>query len=660
MEAPYYLYDQGLQDDDDEYAPPAPARRGRRRRDLSLLPEVPMDVLFEILLYLEPKDLLTMSRANKGFRRALINETMNRVVWKVKRIDSGAPEPPPKYTEAKWVAFLFSNYCKACATPNVVTDFFILKRLCVACKKENYLEEDDANPDYAVLLGTFVPMTCYAPSSSKEYSDGRYCYTPDFEKAIDIWSYFLDLINASNEDAEEALYEVQQEQSELVQWIDKMAPECYGWVEAIQEQRQLDKVSINEQRAEAIRLRFYELGYAEVDVDEVVTSDTPEVCGKVPNITNRVWTNIRNKLEPSVIHVRDARLYGITANMKLDRLHLLVPAYCNWIASLNVPTAEDMTYPVLRELAVYPIISNVLEAAPEVQVTEEDFRPAIAQFAHITASFLDEKKDLLREMIPATNTSAATTDSLELATSIFKAPPHTEPELPFSYLNPQYVVGWKMHSILHGYDWDPEGEELGYEVAVPAFGTFDPKLSEVAAFLVELCGRNRFTTTIQDMDRMNQRFGCRKCMDDQVRRRHGHDVDLNGHIRPTRLMVDALSWRAALGHLLSHPYCDEPRPFRLLDADCEQDATEQVRDRVAHETASLEAWFCNHCPGPSPGKSVKRSQVLNHLVTEHGLRRPRAPVDYFMNEAYRLKSEMPLWVAVTFSRGPVESYRPLP
>ena len=110
----------------DVYAIAEPRRR-RRRRDLRLLPEVPMDVLIEvytihhtkvqgsralkILLYLEPKDLLTLSRANKGFRRALINETTDRAVWKVKRIAAAAPVPPPRYSEAKWISFLFNTYC---------------------------------------------------------------------------------------------------------------------------------------------------------------------------------------------------------------------------------------------------------------------------------------------------------------------------------------------------------------------------------------------------------------------------------------------------------------------------------------------------------------------------------------------------------------------
>jgi hypothetical protein len=264
------------------------------------------------------------------------------------------------------------------------------------------------------------------------------------------------------------------------------------------------------------------------------------------NIPSLVWTNIRNKLEPAVVHAQDVRLYGIKCNLRIDRLNMLLPAYNTWIASLGLSTAEEMVYPVLRELAVYPVVARVLDAEPDVQVTEASFRPAIPQFADIVASFLADKKNMLRDMIPPENVSVETGDPLELATSIFEAPAHTVPEIPGRYAGTQYVTGWKMHSILHGYDWDAEGEELGYDVPIPSFGTFDPRLSAVAAFLVALCGGNRFTTTVEDMDRMDRRFGCRECMDSQVKRRLGYHVNLNGRIPPTRIMVDAMTWRAAV------------------------------------------------------------------------------------------------------------------
>lgn len=37
----------------------------------------------------------------------------------------------------------------------------------------------------------------------------------------------------------------------------------------------------------SIRLHFLELGYEEVDVEQVIDATTPEVSGKTANITNR-------------------------------------------------------------------------------------------------------------------------------------------------------------------------------------------------------------------------------------------------------------------------------------------------------------------------------------------------------------------------------------
>ena len=80
--------------------------------------------LFQVLLLLEPKDLITMARASKTFRRALINEDMDKNVWKHKRQEFGAPDPPPGFSEAKWVAFLFSSFC-------YVSNLFFLSLACL-------------------------------------------------------------------------------------------------------------------------------------------------------------------------------------------------------------------------------------------------------------------------------------------------------------------------------------------------------------------------------------------------------------------------------------------------------------------------------------------------------------------------------------------------
>ncbi|KAJ3533684.1 hypothetical protein NMY22_g7229 [Coprinellus aureogranulatus] len=238
-----------------------------------------MDVLLEILLLLDAKDLVTMSRSNKDFRKALVNATMNRILW------------------------------KSCAAPNVVTDFYLLKRLCTACKKANYLSEVEVDVEELWVL-TLVPMTCYGPWSSKypATNNQRFCWYDDYDSVIYMLNGLGELVENEDPVGRLALNLYKEKQLNLVLWIEKMAPVCYAWFEKLQKQRQLDRNCINERRAQAIRLRFCQLGYEEIDVDQVVRSNTPEVCGKAPNITNRVWKNIREKLEPQVIETKVVRL----------------------------------------------------------------------------------------------------------------------------------------------------------------------------------------------------------------------------------------------------------------------------------------------------------------------------------------------------------------
>ncbi|KAJ3539042.1 hypothetical protein NMY22_g4915 [Coprinellus aureogranulatus] len=645
------------------HEPTISGRKGRRRKDLSFLPEVPMDVLLEILVLLDPKDLITMSRANKDFRKALVNETMNRVVWKVKREESGAPAPPPRWSEAKWVTFLFNSFCYSCATPNVVTDFYILKRLCVSCKKQNYLADEDVDPDYAGLLD-FVPRTCckaiwfsshqavssealvtVGPSSSKEVANDVYCWVPDFENVINKFDSACDLVENGDSEARVALELFKKDQFDLIEWINKTADECYSWVEALHEQKQLDKASINERRAQIIRVHFYELGYEQVDVDQVVLSTIPEVSGKTAKITKRVWNNIRAKLEPEVIEAREARLYGIKCELFNARTAIFAPLWLAWKDSLNLSTSEDLTYPPDWYFSRLPAVLDIMHS--EGDVTVETFAPMIPDFPNMVKEFQALKKAELREMIPATNVTPNSPDALELATSVFRPPYHCERAYG-EFDSEGVVIGWKQHSVIHGWRnvW-----EYGWETRAIAFGRFDPNLSKIAAFLVELCGLDPFTTTAEDMDRVDMRFMCRECLNEELREEYGYRVDLDGEIPRTELFMKAYTWRAALSHMTIHFGRGGDRPFKLLD---EPKYLEDAKAAEAHARprilARLPAWFCNHCRNMAGGDSVTKCGIFRHVELDHGIEDPQENVDYVFNEVYRTKVEEPRSIDVCYER----------
>ena len=103
----------------------------RRRKDLGILPTIPLDVLYEvrglvssmllpqanpveqILGQLGPKDLLSLSRTNRLWRRTVVS-TGTKFLWKDARKIYDAPDPAEGFTEEGWARLLFDGVCEVC------------------------------------------------------------------------------------------------------------------------------------------------------------------------------------------------------------------------------------------------------------------------------------------------------------------------------------------------------------------------------------------------------------------------------------------------------------------------------------------------------------------------------------------------------------------
>lgn len=79
----------------------APKKKTKRNQDLisgqlSMLPTVPLDIIFRIFALLEPLDLICLSSVNRAFRACLFDEQANGL-WRGARQRSKAPDPPLAY-----------------------------------------------------------------------------------------------------------------------------------------------------------------------------------------------------------------------------------------------------------------------------------------------------------------------------------------------------------------------------------------------------------------------------------------------------------------------------------------------------------------------------------------------------------------------------------
>ncbi|KAJ7598518.1 hypothetical protein C8J56DRAFT_1157693 [Mycena floridula] len=93
--------------------PGRPSRQGL----LEQLLGAPLDILYEIFCWLEPLDILRLSRSSKDLLSLLMRES-SAFVWLQARVNvGGLPELPSGMNEAQYANLVFASPCCHCASP---------------------------------------------------------------------------------------------------------------------------------------------------------------------------------------------------------------------------------------------------------------------------------------------------------------------------------------------------------------------------------------------------------------------------------------------------------------------------------------------------------------------------------------------------------------
>ncbi|KIK58609.1 hypothetical protein GYMLUDRAFT_693142 [Collybiopsis luxurians FD-317 M1] len=96
--------------------------RRRNRGKLEKLHNLPLDIVLEIYSYLEPLDILRLSRTSKDMRTFLMTRN-NAIIWRKARLN--VPDLPPLLedisSEPQYASLVFESYCH-------VSDQFLVRR----------------------------------------------------------------------------------------------------------------------------------------------------------------------------------------------------------------------------------------------------------------------------------------------------------------------------------------------------------------------------------------------------------------------------------------------------------------------------------------------------------------------------------------------------
>ncbi|TEB34521.1 hypothetical protein FA13DRAFT_1486462 [Coprinellus micaceus] len=110
--------------------------------------EMPLEIVFEIMSYLQPADLISLSRTSRRMREVLLSKS-SRLVWRTSLSNvRGLPACPIDMAEPQFVNLIFGQNCQFCGKSGVKDIYWTCRaRCCSNCVKSQcvcHLTWDDS------------------------------------------------------------------------------------------------------------------------------------------------------------------------------------------------------------------------------------------------------------------------------------------------------------------------------------------------------------------------------------------------------------------------------------------------------------------------------------------------------------------------------------
>ncbi|KAJ2935041.1 hypothetical protein H1R20_g2025, partial [Candolleomyces eurysporus] len=269
---------------------------------------MPLDILFEILGQLNPKDLVNLSRINKLFRETLLARN-TKTVWKTARERFHAPKPPRGFTEVRWAALLFDTTCQSCGTACVHNvDWNLRKRVCKKSKDSSLVEApsfEDKFPNYPREVLDYVPSTNDSGKRSRRrrvfYWDG------DIRKIGSEWEHYQGAASEERPGAQQTFDAWKKYRKDIVASHGKTVGRYERWQDNQIDRKEAEFVESREKRLNAFKSRFMELGYAEEDIDSAIDVTSEGIYTGTPNVTTAIWNKYRPQFELEIQKERNFR-----------------------------------------------------------------------------------------------------------------------------------------------------------------------------------------------------------------------------------------------------------------------------------------------------------------------------------------------------------------
>ncbi|KAJ8480681.1 hypothetical protein ONZ45_g15579 [Pleurotus djamor] len=322
----------------------------RGKGKLRNLPQMPLDILFEIFGFLTPFDLLRLARTTKDFR-SFIMKRSSISLWKtVFGNTPDVPDQPEGVSEPAWANFVFTNHCFECLSPRASHTLAAhCVRYCKRCITNKVYFKPLSN---ANVLRHFprspIPFqaifTYNLPCSSGRYRTKSAWLQSEFQE-------FLEQYIQLDHDAQTEFREI----------------DYNNWDFSRQCIRTGELVRVRATRFDLIEKKLIELGWShELTTMTASQSNTlkghPAVKVNRP-LTDRTWKKIEPQLIILLEQFRTQRLERERAEIVKTRRRTFASAVWNYTSTQPVdailPSAADLYF-----LKSFEPFKNIIEEAP--------------------------------------------------------------------------------------------------------------------------------------------------------------------------------------------------------------------------------------------------------------------------------------------------------
>ncbi|KAF9234859.1 hypothetical protein BU15DRAFT_78620 [Melanogaster broomeanus] len=335
---------------------------------LEMLPELNLDVLFQILSLLHPRDLLNLARTTTAFRQLLMRKP-SAFVWKAAlgRVE-GLPACPPDLNEPQYAYLAFCPHCHHCGNVVRTIHWRLRLRYCPSCRSARLRPR--VTCDHPVHLGGLVPEESVAIVTS-------YGYT-----------LFVDI--EQFEAFEKEYKEVPQDRREefladrrlQVCAINEHASKCVLWHEDMVQARKDEQEKAKLARAERWDHSVAsgnDIGYTS-ELNYFGTGPMEDAHRSIFNstkaLTDKEWVCIHRQLERTMNDYRIRRLENAVYS---PRRQLLVELYDAYVRQPAPPSAIVDLLPDVADLAHFAAFDAIIKLPEGTEVNADTFKPAFEQ-----------------------------------------------------------------------------------------------------------------------------------------------------------------------------------------------------------------------------------------------------------------------------------------